>query len=364
VPKTDRIALDPARPDPAALARAAATLARGGLVAFPTETVYGLGALALDPAAVARIFAAKGRPPSNPVIVHVHRRELARELADPFPPLAEALADAFWPGPLTIVVPRSSRVPDVVTAAGPTVALRSPAHPVALALLEALGAPIAAPSANPSSSISPTSAEHVLAGLDGRIDLVLDAGPCPLGIESTVVDATTGAPRVLRPGSIGREALEAVAARARAGALVSSGGGPGGAGGKGATSSGGGPGEAGGEGAAPAPGAPARSPGQLARHYAPRTPLSLKTRDELIEALRAPPGVPRAIVWCGRVPEQAPRGDLSVELPDEPVGYAARLYATLHELDGKAGALWVERPPEGPAWEAVHDRLRRASQQG
>ncbi|HEU4535415.1 MAG TPA: L-threonylcarbamoyladenylate synthase, partial [Polyangiaceae bacterium] len=140
--KTERLALDPARPDPAALRRAAAVLARGGLVAFPTETVYGLGALALDPAAVARIFAAKGRPSTNPLIVHVHHDSLARRLADPFTPLADALADAFWPGPLTLVVPRSARVPDLVSAGGPTVALRSPAHPVALGLLAALDAPV------------------------------------------------------------------------------------------------------------------------------------------------------------------------------------------------------------------------------
>ncbi|HEU4412345.1 MAG TPA: L-threonylcarbamoyladenylate synthase [Polyangiaceae bacterium] len=360
MPPTERIAVDPGRPDPAALARAAAVLARGGLVAFPTETVYGLGALALDADAVRRIFAAKGRPPSNPVIVHVPGLAPARALAAPFPPLAEALADAFWPGPLTLVVPRSPRVPDVVTAGGPTVALRSPAHPVALGLLEALSAPVAAPSANPSSAVSPTSADHVLAGLDGRIDLVLDAGPCPLGIESTVVDATGDEPLVLRPGSITRDALAAVA-RARAPAPLAAR----------APSPPPSPGAAPSPGAVAPPGgglagegpsaAPARSPGQLARHYAPRTPLSLKTRRELIEALQRPPTPPPALLWCGRAPGPAPAGALWVELPNEPAGYAARLYATLHELDGRAGALWVERPPEGPAWEALHDRLRRAS---
>lgn len=349
MPKTERIAVDPGRPDPAALARAAAVLARGGLVAFPTETVYGLGALALDPGAVGRIFAAKGRPPSNPVIVHVARREAARLLAAPFTPLAEALADAFWPGPLTLVVPRSPRVPDVVTAGGPTVALRSPAHPVVLGLLEALGAPVAAPSANPSTALSPTSAEHVLAGLDGRIDLVLDAGPCPLGIESTVVDATGDEPLVLRPGSITRDALSAALARApNASASPSPSASP-----------------SLDAATAPAhPGAPARSPGQLARHYAPRTPLSLKSRRELIEALPHVSAPSPAVLWCGPAPVAMPPEVLSIELPDEPVGYAARLYAALHDLDGKAGALWVERPPEGPTWEALHDRLRRAATTG
>ncbi len=353
MPKTEHIAVDPARPDPAALARAAAVLARGGLVAFPTETVYGLGALALDAGAVARIFAAKGRPASNPLIVHVPNRALARALAAPFPALAEALADAFWPGPLTLVVPRASHVPDVVSAGGPTVALRAPAHPVALGLLEALGAPVAAPSANPSGAVSPTSAEHVLAGLDGRIDLVLDAGPCALGIESTVVDATGDAPLVLRPGSIGRDALAAAAVARPAPTSPASLAAP-------RSSS---PPSLPPPGADPAAGrAPARSPGQLERHYAPRTPLTLMTRRELEAALRAPfvAGAP-ALVWCGRAPPLPPGAALSVELPDDPAGYAAALYATLHELDGRAGALWVERPPAGPAWEALHDRLGRAS---
>ncbi|MCU0685151.1 MAG: L-threonylcarbamoyladenylate synthase [Polyangiaceae bacterium] len=365
MPKTERIVVDPARPDQAALARAAAVLARGGLVAFPTETVYGLGALALDSAAVARIFAAKGRPASNPVIVHVHHDSLARELADPFTPLAAALADAFWPGPLTLVVPRSARVPDVVSAGGPTVALRSPAHPVALGLLAALGAPVAAPSANPSGAVSPTSADHVLAGLDGRIDLVLDAGPCQLGIESTVVDATGDFPIVLRPGSIARDALAFVAARlaTRSPSAYDAGLGTR------ALSSPVAPPPSSPDARQAAPtladGAPppARSPGQLARHYAPRTPLTLLTRPQLIEALRERPAAETpAIIWCGSAPSHPPGAAHSVELPDDPDDYAAQLYATLHALDGQASALWVERPPEGPAWEALHDRLGRASQ--
>src|SRR5437660_12869477 len=177
--------------EPAAIAEAAAVLRRGGLVAFPTETVYGLGGNALDPAAVARIFAAKGRPATNPVIVHVADAAGVPLVAAAWPDPAARLAARFWPGPLTLVLPRRPEVPDVVTAAGPTVAVRVPAHPVARALLRAAGVPVAAPSANRSSELSPTTAEHVLRGLGGRIDLILDAGPCPGGIESTVLDLTS-----------------------------------------------------------------------------------------------------------------------------------------------------------------------------
>src|SRR5438270_2167933 len=166
------------------IARAARVLRAGGLVAFPTETVYGLGANALDAVAVARIFAAKGRPANNPLIVHVAAIDAARDLTAAWPESAARLAERFWPGPLTLVLPRAGRVPDIVTASGPTVAVRVPAHPVALALLRAAALPIAAPSANRSTSLSPTTAEHVRRGLDGRIDLLLDAGPTAGGLES------------------------------------------------------------------------------------------------------------------------------------------------------------------------------------
>ncbi|HET9596365.1 MAG TPA: L-threonylcarbamoyladenylate synthase, partial [Anaeromyxobacteraceae bacterium] len=192
------------------MARAAALLRAGGLVAFPTETVYGLGALALEPLAVRAIYAAKGRPATNPLIVHVPGVADARALVAEWPVEAERLAARFWPGPLTLVLPRAASVPDEVTAGGSTVAVRAPGHPVAQALLAALGAPVAAPSANRSEHVSPTRAEHVLADLEGRIDAVVDGGPCAVGIESTVLWIAGGRPRVLRPGVVGRREIEEV----------------------------------------------------------------------------------------------------------------------------------------------------------
>src|SRR5436190_1865041 len=236
------LSVDPADPDPAAIRRAADLIRAGRLVAFPTETVYGLGANALDAAAVGRVFEAKGRPATNPVIVHVADADRVRDVAAAWPEAAARLAARFWPGPLTVVVPRRAEVPDVVTAGGPTVAVRCPAHAVARALIREADVPVAAPSANRSTELSPTRAEHVLKGLDGRIDLVLDGGPCPGGIESTVVDVTGGAVRLLRPGLVTVPMLEEVVGRVETGT----------------TSTG-----------------VARSPGQMARHYRPRTPLVL-----------------------------------------------------------------------------------------
>src|SRR5579872_2410044 len=196
-----------------AIDRAAELLRAGRLVAFPTETVYGLGAKALSAEAVARIFAAKGRPAYNPVIVHVSDAGAAQELVADWPDIADRLAAAFWPGPLTLVLPKSLLVPDEVTAGSQTVAVRVPSHAVALALLRAAGAPVAAPSANRSMLLSPTTAEHVLEGLDGRIDAVLDAGPAPGGIESTVIGLADSPPRLLRPGLISPAQIEAVIGR-------------------------------------------------------------------------------------------------------------------------------------------------------
>ncbi|MFW6201455.1 MAG: L-threonylcarbamoyladenylate synthase, partial [Gemmatimonadota bacterium] len=201
------LTVDPESPDPAAIDRAARALREGRLIAFPTETVYGLGADALDADAVRRIFEAKERPPRNPLIVHVADAAAARGLVERWPPAAGRLADAFWPGPLTLVLPKRPEVPDEVTAGLPTVAVRVPSHPVARALLLAAGVPVAAPSANPFTGVSPTTARHVQSGLADRIDLVLDAGPTPVGIESTVVDLSGPKPRLLRPGMISPEAL-------------------------------------------------------------------------------------------------------------------------------------------------------------
>jgi L-threonylcarbamoyladenylate synthase len=320
--------VDSAAPDPEVLARAAAVLRAGGLVAFPTETVYGLGANALDPDAVRGIFAAKGRPARNPVIVHVGDVPAARALVTVWPETAGRLADRFWPGPLTLVLPRMPAVPDAVTGGGPTVAVRCPAHPVALALVRAAGVPVAAPSANRSSELSPTLPEHVLGGLVGRIDLLLDAGATPAGIESTVLDLSGSRPRLLRPGPIPPSLIEEVVGPVE---RISSGG------------------ESG----------PLPSPGLLARHYAPRTPLECcASVDELRDRER------RLVKGGKRVASVVTEGTTSgtIQLPAEPAAYAARLYRTLHELDRQGfDRILVLMPPATDEWLAVRDRLTRAA---
>jgi L-threonylcarbamoyladenylate synthase len=206
--QTQTLTLTPQNPDPALIAHAAAQLRAGHLVAFPTETVYGLGANALDPQAVRRIFTAKDRPAHDPLIVHLHTPQALPTVARHIPPLARKLAAHFWPGPLTLVLPRAPAIPPIVTAGGDTVAVRVPAHPVALALIQAAGVPVAAPSANRFGRLSPTRAEDVLADLAGRIAIILDAGPTPVGVESTVLSLATSPPTILRPGGVSREALE------------------------------------------------------------------------------------------------------------------------------------------------------------
>jgi L-threonylcarbamoyladenylate synthase len=319
------------RPTDPPILRAAELLRQGGLVAFPTETVYGLGANALDSGAVARIFLAKGRPSNNPLIVHLASPDEVFRVAADWPESAARLAQRFWPGPLTLVLPRSALLPDIVTAGGPTVAVRVPAHPVGLALLEAAGVPLAAPSANRSNRLSPTRAEHVRRDLDDRIDLILDGGPTTGGIESTVLDLTTHPPRVLRPGLIGPAELEALV-----GPVVRPI-----------------PAEASGTEALP-------SPGLLARHYAPRTPLEcVEDGRARAEALCAA-GVRVGWLACGEAPSLP--GALVVSLPATPADYAAGLYAALHQLDDASlERIVVTLPPEGEEWLGVRDRLRRAS---
>jgi L-threonylcarbamoyladenylate synthase len=315
--ETTVLAVDARSPRPEDICRAAAVLRRGGLVAFPTETVYGLGANALDAAAVGRIFEAKGRPSNNPVIVHVSDESQARALTGDWTPDAARLATQFWPGPLTLVLRRRDFVPDVVTAGGDTVAVRIPAHPVAQALLAAAAVPVAAPSANRSTALSPTTAEHVVHSLGGRIDLVLDGGPTPGGIESTVVDVSVTPPRLLRPGLIELSQLEAIVV--------------------------------------------ARSPGQMARHYAPRTPLICVEHEDLPE-LRAEKT--RRVGWLtlSSSDRATPVGTDCIALPNDPRAYAALLYASLHQLDAmELDRIIVELPPDEPRWAAIRDRLRRAS---
>lgn len=306
---------------------AARLLREGGLVAFPTETVYGLGALALDPLAARSIYAAKGRPATNPLIVHLLSALEARALVTAWPEIAQRLADRFWPGPLTLVLPRASLVPDEVTAGGTTVALRAPRHPLARALLAEVGAPLAAPSANRSEHVSPTTAAHVLKDLDGRIDAVLDGGPCDLGIESTVLSLAPGGPRLLRAGSIGLADLEAIC-----GPIV----------------------------LGPAPGAViAASPGLQARHYAPAGIVRLAAGADVALACSAlRPSRVGALLHQAA----APAGVVTARLPAEPAGYARGLYSALRDLEDQAcDAIVVEAVPQGAAWDAIRDRLQRAA---
>ncbi|WP_439628453.1 L-threonylcarbamoyladenylate synthase [Gemmata sp.] len=322
---TEVLRVDPHAPDPVLIERAAAVLRTGRLVAFPTETVYGLGANALDAAAVRGIFAAKGRPPSNPVIVHVHEPSQVRNVAADWPEAAAKLAAAFWPGPLTLVVPKLPTVPDEVTAGGPTVAVRCPRHPVARALIAAAGVPVAAPSANRSTELSPTLAEHVLKGLNGRIDLVLDGGPCTGGIESTVVDVTGPVARLLRPGLVTVAMLEAVVGPLAVGAN---------------------------------PDSVARSPGLMARHYSPRTPVVLAEDADAEHRRLRDAGFRVISVGVDLFSDHR-------SISGDPVEYAAELYAVLHELDdGGFDRIVVALPPDAPEWAAVRDRLTRAAAPG
>lgn len=331
-----------------AVARAAQLLAEGGLVAIPTETVYGLAANALDPEAVDRIFTAKGRPAGNPLIVHVADAAMARAVAAAWPSAAETITSSLWPGPVTVIVPRSPRIPDAVTAGGPTVALRCPEHPLTRRLIATVGLPLAAPSANRSKQLSPTTAGHVLDSLGNRVDLILDGGPCGRGIESTVVDCTTEPPRILRPGPISRAELEAVLA----GPVIDPQAVPVDAGAA----------------AEPGPG-PTRSPGLLARHYAPKTPLELSAASAAAARVAALVQAGKRVAWLTAATADpqvralaASREILIVPMPADPVAFAASLYATLHAVDRRSlDMIIVDMPPGTEPWRAVTDRLRRAA---
>jgi L-threonylcarbamoyladenylate synthase len=311
--------------------RAVALLRAGDLVAFPTETVYGLGADAANAAAVAKIFATKGRPADHPLIVHLpdasHLARWAREI----PADAEKLAAAFWPGPLTLILKRQPQVPDAVTGGQDTVGLRVPNHPLALELLAAFDGGIAAPSANRFGRISPTTAAHVREELGSRVPLVLDGGACAVGIESTILDLSRGTPVLLRPGAIGAADIARVLGRAP-------------------------------ETAAPHADAP-RVSGSLDAHYAPRTPLQLVSSDGLLFALRNAlvAGEPVAVL---APTAQAISHDLVTwkQSPAEPAGFAHDLYASLRALDALGCVrILVQQPPAGENWLAVNDRLRRAA---
>ena len=314
-------------PNDPIIREAASILALGGLVAFPTETVYGLGADGLNPEAVAHIYAAKGRPVTNPMILHVADVGSVLPLVLSWPDIARILAERYWPGPLTLVLPASEVVPSIVRSGGPTVALRCPAHPVAQALIRAVGRPLAAPSANRSQHLSPTLAVHVASSLGEAVDLILDGGPTQAGLESTILDLSGIRPRILRPGPVTPAELAAIIGPVDVW-----------------------------EGAVEA-GVRQEAPGMAERHYAPRARL------ELVEhgaGLSSPAGSV-AYVGIGALPA-LPAGVRGVLLPLDAEALASRLYALLHELDD-AGfeRIVMERPPEGEAWMAIRDRLQRAS---
>lgn len=294
---------------------AAKAIRRGGLVVMPTETVYGLAADATDPEAIARVFALKGRPSDNPLIVHIGSTATLDGIVTDVPDDAWTLVNRFWPGPLTLVLPRGPRIPDMVSAGLPSVAVRMPNHPVALALLAESERPLAAPSANRFMALSPTRAEDVAPEIRAGVHAVLDGGPCGIGIESTVLDLTGRIPRLLRPGGVGKGQLEALLGREIEARPVLQD-----------------------EGARAAPGG-------YRRHYSPRTPVRLVPSVAPDEAGLALSGSPTGV---------------RLVLPSDPAGYAAVLYAALARLDAMSVAeIAIEIPPDDPTWTAVRDRLSR-----
>ncbi|MEW6323541.1 MAG: L-threonylcarbamoyladenylate synthase [Acidobacteriota bacterium] len=350
--ETRVLAVDREHPDPAVIDEAAALVRRGGLVAFPTETVYGLGAHALDAAAVARVFAAKGRPSADPLIVHVGAADEVARVARAVPPLVATLAARFWPGPLTLILPKRAEVPGAVTAGLDTVAVRVPSHPVARALLAQAGVPIAAPSANRFARPSPTRAAHVLADLAGRIDLVLDAGPTDVGVESTVLDLTVWPPVVRRPGGVALEVLTEVVPDLRPDERYA------------------------------AADVAQPSPGQSVRHYAPRARVTLYAGPADAALRRLAADARRRASAGTRVGVLAPEDDLAALAPDlaplaahgrvitQPYGArsdvpraAHELFDALRTLDARGvDEILATAPlPEGLG-RAIHDRLRRAAE--
>jgi L-threonylcarbamoyladenylate synthase len=319
------------------LQRAVEILRSGGIVSFPTETVYGLGGDATRSDAVRKIFEIKGRPGTNPLIVHVVDASAARRYAKVWPSSAEKLAAKFWPGPITLVVEKTRKIVDEATAGLGTVALRAPDHPLAQSLLREFDGPIAAPSANRSTRISPTTAQHVVEQLGNRVDMVLDGGPCRVGIESTVVDLAGKRPRILRPGGIEREQIESIIGPVD---MLET---------------------------AADESLPASSPGQQAVHYAPHSPTF---RFDSLAAL----GAEKSRIKNGKViaillGKSPARGEFGpgtevIEMPTSPQAYAHRLYAVLHDADKKSpDSIWIEVPPDIPGWHAVRDRIRRAARE-
>ncbi|SFW67516.1 L-threonylcarbamoyladenylate synthase [Amycolatopsis australiensis] len=310
--------------------KAAGVLRAGGLVALPTETVYGLGADAGNPAAVARVFAAKGRPPSHPLILHVSGADRLAGWAADVPGTARLLAERFWPGPLTLVLRRGARVPLAATGGLETVAVRVPAHPVALALLTEFGGAVAAPSANRFGSVSPTTADDVRAELGGAVDFVLDGGPCTVGVESTIVDVTGDTPSILRPGGVTREDLEAVLGRPVAEGTASR----------------------------------IRVPGQHPSHYAPNARVVLVEPENLLAEARAAQeqGHQVGVFLPPSLADAPVKAHAVVAVPEPDDDYARRLYGFLRELDRRGcDLILVSLPAEAGLGAAIANRLRRAA---
>ena len=327
----------------AAVRRATEALCAGEVVALPTETVYGLAANALNEKAVAKIFQIKGRPANNPIIVHIASVEMAKGCVASWPANADKLANAYWPGPLTLVLPRTKEIPDIVTAGGPTVGVRWPSHPLIQAVIRKCDFPLAAPSANLSGQISPTTAEHVRKQLSGKISLIVDGGPSQVGIESTVLDLTpllrtkAGPPEILRPGIIHAESLAAVCGEVQSSKFK-----------------------------VQSSDSTLRSPGLLERHYAPKAKLAILSwrdgadlRRQL--ATRDPSLITCHVIAHTIIPSAENFANVCV-IPHDAEAFARAIYAELHRGD-EAGADWivVEAPPALPEWSAIADRLRRAS---
>lgn len=311
----------PEHPSSPTIAEAVAILRGGGLLAIPTETVYGLAADARNAEAVARIFALKGRPSDHPLIVHIAGIDAIEAWASTIPESAKQLATHFWPGPLTLILKKRSDVPDAVTGGQDTVGLRCPDHPLTLSLLQAFGGGLAAPSANRFGRISPTTAAHVRAEFGTDAPPTLDGGACPVGIESTIVDLSQSPPRILREGHIRREQLLPFLPDLQSGLVTAS----------------------------------PRVSGSLDAHYAPRTPMRMLERRRLIEAAADEP-------HCVLLALDAlPAKTQGLSLPAQPEAYAHGLYAALRELDSRnAACILIEQPPSGPDWLAVNDRITRA----
>lgn len=300
-------------PTPEAIEAAARVIREGGVVVIPTETVYGLAANALNADAVQKIYEIKGRPAENPLIVHIASVDQLRSVAREWPPLAEQLAEAFWPGPLTMVLPKKADVPQVTTGMKDTVAVRIPSHPIALDVIRATGVPIAAPSANVFMGLSPTRADDIDPEIDIEVPIILDGGPCAVGLESTVVDLTDETPRILRPGAVTRAQIQALVGKPL-GEIPSS---------------------------------DVRAPGMYRRHYAPKATVRLV--DKLEEG------------QAGLTFEPSTSSD-QITMPRDPKAYGVLLYGVLRRLDlAGVSTIHVQRPPSDAAWEAVQDRLQKAS---